>query len=340
MKRLILLAFSALALVAAGCGGGGTAALGSGDVAVIGSQHITKQQFQDLMARAEKSYKQSKRPFPKAGTPEYEQLKGQAVGFLLRRAEYDQKAAGMGIHVSSDQVRARIAKDKKQYFGGSEKRFLAYLTQQGLTEAGAPEEWKAKIISEEIFKKITTNVSVSGTAVKAYYDTHKSQYVQPDRRDVRHILVLKKALADQLYAQLKAGANFAKLAKKYSKDPGSAPNGGKLTVSKGQTVPEFDKTAFSLKKGELSKPVHTRYGYHIIQALSDIKPASKTPFDTVKASIKQQLEQQQKTDQVTKWDESTRKYYCGDTRIKYQVGYQPSPDPCATLTASTTQTTH
>src|SRR2546425_7520479 len=160
MKRLILLAFSSLALVAAGCGGGGTAPLGSDDVAVIGSQHITKQQFQDLMARAEKSYKQSKRPFPKAGTAEYEQLKGQAVGFLLRRAEYDQKASEMGIHVTSDQVRTRIEKDKKQYFAGSEKRFTAYLTQQGLTEAQAPEEWKAKIISEEIFKKITTNVSV------------------------------------------------------------------------------------------------------------------------------------------------------------------------------------
>ena len=156
---------------------------------------------------------------------------------------------------------------------------------------------------------------------------------------MRHILVQKKALADRLYAQLKAGANFAALAKKYSKDPGSAANGGKLTISKGQTVPAFDKTAFALKKGQLSPPIHTQYGYHIIQALSDIKPSQKTPFDTVKASIKQQLEQQKKTDVVTKWDENTRKYFCGDTRIKYQVGYQPNPDPCAAITGSTTQTT-
>jgi len=339
MKRLILLVFTSLALVVAGCGGGSTASLGSSDVAVVGEQHVTKQQFQDLMVRAEKSYKQSKRPFPKAGSAEYEQLKGQAVGFLLRRAEYEQKAADLGIHVTDEQVRTRIAKDKKQFFGGSETKFLAYLTQQGLTEAQAPEEWKAKIISEEIFKKITSNANVSDKEIRAYYDSHKSQYVQPQRRDVRHILVQKKSLADSLYAQLKAGASFAKLAKKYSKDPGSAPNGGKLTISKGQTVPQFDKTAFSLKKGELSAPVHTQYGYHIIQALSDIKPAQKTPFDTVKASIKQQLEQQKKTDQVTKWDESTRKYFCGDTRIKYQVGYQPNPDPCAALTASATQST-
>ena len=120
----------------------------------------------------------------------------------------------------------------------------------------------------------------------------------------------KKALADQLYAQLKSGANFATLAKKYSKDPGSASNGGKLTISKGQTVPAFDKTAFALKKGELSQPIHTQYGYHIIQALSAVKPAQTTSLSKVESSIKQQLEQQRKNDAMTKWVETKKKSYC------------------------------
>jgi len=151
---------------------------------------------------------------------------------------------------------------------------------------------------------------------------------------VRHILVTKKALADSLYQQVKSGGNFAKLAKQYSKDPGSAANGGKLTVSKGQTVPAFDKAAFSLKNGEISQPVHTQYGYHIIQALSAIKPAATTSLAQVRASIKQQLEQQKKNDKITKWLEDTKKGYCGG-KIKYQIGYQPNPDPCATLTGAT-----
>jgi len=155
---------------------------------------------------------------------------------------------------------------------------------------------------------------------------------------VRHILVPKKALADSIYAQLKAGANFAKLAKKYSKDPGSASNGGKLTISKGQTVPAFDKTAFALKKGELSPPIHTQYGYHIIQALSEVKAAQTTSLSKVESSIKQQLEQQRKNDAMTKWVETKKKSYC-KSGIKYQVGYQPNPDPCATLTGATTTTT-
>jgi parvulin-like peptidyl-prolyl isomerase len=152
---------------------------------------------------------------------------------------------------------------------------------------------------------------------------------------VRHILVTKKALAETLWSKLKAGASFAALAKKYSKDPGSASNGGKLTISKGQTVAEFDKTAFDLKKGELSPPIHTQYGYHIIQALSAVKPAQTTSLSKVQASIKQQLEQQEKNDLMTKWVDQKKKGYC-KSRIKYQVGYEPNPDPCASTTTTTT----
>ena len=338
MKRVILLACGSLALVAAGCGGTTTASLGSDDAAVVGSKPITKAQFQELMDRAQKSYEAQKRSFPKPGTAEYEQLKGQAVTFLIQRAEFEQEADNMGIKVTDDEVDKRIDQLKKQFYGGSDERYRKTLKQQGLTEDQAKEEVRAQLVSEELFKKVTSDVKISVKEVKAYYASHKSQYGQPQTREVRHILVQKKALADQLYAQLQAGANFAKLAKKYSKDPGSASNGGKLTISKGQTVPEFDKTAFALRKNELSKPIHTQYGYHIIQALSDIKPAQTTPLSKVQASIKQQLEQQRKNEVMTKWVENKKTQYC-KSGIKYQVGYQPNPDPCATVAGATTTTT-
>ena len=338
MRRSILLAFCFLAFVVAGCGGSSTATLNSNDAAVVGSKAVTKDQFQSLMNRAQKSYESQKRPFPKPGSTEYEQLKGQAVTFLIQRAEFEQEAEAMGIKITDDKVNKRIAQLKKQFYGNSDQRYLKTLKQQGLTEDQAKEEVKAQLISEELFKKVTGSVKVSSDEVKAYYNSHKSQYGQPQTRDVRHILVAKKALADSLYAQLKAGANFAKLAKKYSKDPGSASNGGKLTISKGQTVPAFDKTAFSLKTGELSPPIHTQYGYHIIQALSAVKAAQTTSLSKVQASIKQQLEQQRKNDAMTKWVDDKKKSFC-KSGIKYQIGYQPNPDPCATLTGSTTTTT-
>ena len=339
MRRIILFASTALALVAAGCGGNSTASLGTDDIAVVGSKEITKEQFQSLMGRAEKSYDAQKRSFPKPGSTEYEQLKGQAVTFLVQRAEFDQEADDLGVEVTDQKVEKRINRLKKQFYGNNEARYQKTLRQQGLTEESARDEVRAQLVSEALFKKVTEDIKVSDADIKAYYDSHKSQYGQPESREVRHILVEsnQKALADSLYTQLRNGANFAQLAKRYSKDPGSAANGGKLTISRGQTVPPFDKAAFSLKKGALSQPIKTQYGYHIIQALSDIKAAKTTPLDKVKASIKQQLEQQRKNEAMARWVEDKKKDYC-DGRIKYQVGYKPNPDPCATLTSSTTTT--
>jgi hypothetical protein len=118
-----------------------------------------------------------------------------------------------------------------------------------------------------------------------YYLTHAGKYTTAASRDVRHILVNSKALADKLEQQLKSGSDFAELAKEYSKDPGSASLGGKLTVSKGQTVAGFDKVAFSLKTGQISPPVHTQYGWHLIQALSPVRPGRRTPFSAVRTQI-------------------------------------------------------
>ncbi len=152
-------------------------------------------------------------------------------------------------------------------------------------------------------------MTVTTAAVAAYYKAHSSTYKVAESRNVRHILVNNKALADQLESQLKSGASFAVLAKKYSKDPGSAAKGGKLTVSKGQTVPQFDKVAFTLKTGATSPPVHTQYGWHIIQALSPITAAKVTPLSSVSASIKAQLLQAKKTTVMTAWVNSLKKDY-------------------------------
>jgi foldase protein PrsA len=334
MKRLALLALVLLVLVVTGCGGStSTASLGSDDVAVVGSAQISKEQFQGAMGRAKTYYKSVKRPFPKPGSAEYEQLKSQAVTFLIQRAEWQQEAEKLGVDLSDEKVDKKLEELKKQL--GGEAGYEKELKRTGLTRQQGREEVVVKLVIDGLYKKIADDVEVTKGEIRSYYDAHKTQYQQPESREVRHILVEKKPLADQIYAQLKSGASFAALAKKYSKDPGSAANGGKLTVSKGQTVPQFDKETFELKKGELSQPVKTQYGYHIIQALSDVKKATKTPLATVEASIKQQLEKQQKDEASAKWAEDVKKSYC-DGRIKYQVGYQPATDPCATVTGTTT----
>src|SRR5437764_4558857 len=196
MRRLFLFAFASLALLAAGCGGTSTASLSSNDVAVVGSAHVTKDDFQSLMARAKKSYDAQKRAFPKAGSTEYEQLKAQAITILVQRAEILEQASQNGINISDARVDQEIAKYKKQFYGGSDARYEKAVKQQGLTDAQAREQIRAQLASQGLYKKITSNVKVSDADIKAYYASHRSQYGQPENRDVRHILVPSKALAD------------------------------------------------------------------------------------------------------------------------------------------------
>src|SRR5581483_9866699 len=244
---------------------------------------ITKAQFNFLIDGAKRSYKARKTAFPQPGTSQYKQLEDQAVTYLVQQDELEQKAKEMGVTVTDKDVTARLNQIKQQYFGGSQKQYQAQLKQQGLTEPALKQDLHAQILSEKLYAKVTGKIKVTDAAVKAYYTQNKTQYGTAESRDVRHILVNNKKLADQLETQLKNGGNFAALAKKYSKDPGSAKTGGKLTITKGQTVPEFDKEAFALKTDEISAPVHTQYGWHIIQALSPVKPATTTPLSKVKA---------------------------------------------------------
>jgi parvulin-like peptidyl-prolyl isomerase len=328
LKATVLLA--ALAAVLAGCGGGGGSVPGNA-VAKVGDQTITQTQFNALIDQAKRSYKTQKREFPKQGSTEYQTLKNQAVQYLVQRAEFAQEAKKLGVDVGDKEIDARLAQIKKQYFGNSEKRYAAQLKQQGLTEAQVREDIKAQLISEEIFKKITSEVKVNDADVKKYYDDHQDQYGVPEQRDIAHILVKKKALADSLYNQVKGGADFGALAKKYSQDPGSKNQGGKLTISKGQTVGPFDQTAFLLNTGQISRPVKTEFGYHILKALGPVKPAKTTPFKDVKESIRQQLLQTKKNEAMTAWVNKLKKNY--DGKVKYQAGFAP---PATTTNATTT----
>jgi parvulin-like peptidyl-prolyl isomerase len=319
--------FAALVLV--GCGGSDSSKdVPSDAVAVVGDQEISKQQFDALIAQARASAKQQKRDFPKAGSPEFKNLQTQGLDYLVRRAEFEQKADDLDVKVSDKQVDERLLQLKKQFYGGDDKKFKASLAKLLLTVDQVKKDVRAQLLEEAIYKKVTEDVKVTDEEIDAFYKKNKSQYQQAATREVRHILVKKKEKADALYAQLKGGGDFAKLAKKNSEDPGSKSQGGKLTVSQGQTVPPFDKAAFSLDKGELSKPIKTQYGWHIIEALSDVKKASTTPLPQVKEAIKQQLLSEKKTKEMREWIDGLKEEF----DVGYQVGYAPP-------STSTTQTT-
>jgi foldase protein PrsA len=248
----------------------------------------------------------------------------------------------MNISVSDAEVQQRVDQIKKQYFGGSEKRYRAALAQQHYTDASYRDNLKTLLLSQKVFDQVTKGVKVSDADARAYYTAHAGQYTVAQSRLVRHILVKSKALAETLYAQLKSGndSTWCALAKKYSQDPSSKATCGKLLpdIKKGATVPPFDKVAFSEKTNVVAPPVQSQFGWHVIEPIGPVKPASKQAFSAAKASIVQQLLQNKKNQAMTDWVNSVTKEFCGSSKLKYQTGYQPSPDPCTAVTTSTTTT--
>jgi peptidyl-prolyl cis-trans isomerase C len=144
------------------------------------------------------------------------------------------------------------------------------------------------LLQNDVDKKTT----ISDADVQKEYDKFKSQ-ASGTEYDARHILVEKEDDAKALIAQLKAGAKFEDLAKKNSKDPGSAEKGGDLGFAGPNAyVPEFSQAMVKLKKGEYTQePVKTQFGYHIIQ-LVDTRDAQFPPLADVKPQIQQRLAQE------------------------------------------------
>jgi foldase protein PrsA len=313
-----MLTFVALA----GCGGGSDK-VPADAVAVVDGTDIKRSDYDQIVAQAKKSYKNQKREFPKAGSQEFQTLKNQVVQFLVQREQFEQQAKALDVEITEKQVDARLAQIQKQYFGGDRKKFEKQLKDQGLTEAQVRKDIRSQIVSEKIFAEVTGKVKVTDKQVEDYYIKNKSQYSQPESREVRHILVKTRAKADDIYNQLKGGADFAALAKKFSEDTGSKANGGKLTISKGQTVAPFDQTAFLLKTNEISKPVKTEFGFHIIQPLGEVKPAKVTPLKDVQDSIRQQLAQTKKNETMSKWTDDVNDKY--EDKVSYAVGFKPPP---------------
>jgi hypothetical protein len=334
----------AVAALLAGCGGGGSAKLGSGDVAVVGSTHISQGQFDRLMSEAKTSYASQKRAFPKQGTTDYETVKGQAVLLLVQQTERESKAKSMGINITDKNVSTRLTQIKKQYFGGSETKYKAQLKKQNLTDSQLRDDIKSQLISEALFNKVTKDVKVSDKEVDTYYKAHSSLYSQPESRDVRYILVGKsKATAQSVYQQLLKGGDKAwcTLAKKYAKDS-SGQNCGKATFTKGQTVAVFDTAAFATKANTIHPPFYdaTQYkAWFVVEPLGPVKAKATTPEKQVAATIRQTLLQQDKNQKMSDWVAQITKDFCGGSKVKYAPGYNASPDPCAATTSTNSTTT-
>jgi peptidyl-prolyl cis-trans isomerase C len=184
----------------------------------------------------------------------------------------------------------KAAEDKKIADSDDFKKRLAFARDRLLMDSLLANEGKAATTDE---------------AMKKVYDDAAKQITSEQEVHARHILVATEDEAKEVEKELKAGADFAELAKKKSKDPGASDGGDLGFFTKDQMVPEFSKVAFSLQPGQISDPVKTQFGWHIIKV--EEKRNRKAPdFDQVKGQIETYVTRKAQADYVAKLRENAK----------------------------------
>jgi len=191
-----------------------------------------------------------------------------------------------------------------QQMSGEDKRVLMdqvvdmFLLAQAGEKAGVENNPKYKaemalIRKQQLYKyyvlsQVVDKTKVTDDEIRAYYDANRDKYLNGETVSASHILVDTEDEAKAIKAKLDAGADFAELAKSDSKCP-SASRGGDLgTFGRGTMVKEFEDAAFALKVGEISQPVHTQFGWHLIKVTAH-NEAGQKPLDEVKDDIRNTL---------------------------------------------------
>lgn len=273
-------------------------------LATVGNEKITKADLDKQVAPQLKQQFGEDYATNAKVKDQVKQAKTQGLTGLVNQSILLQKATELNLKPSDDEINKQIDETMSGYKAQypEEGQFEDALKQAGLTEDELKDSIKKGIIMNAVQQDIVKDITVTDEDVQADYDKNKdTKYSVGAGATVAHILVADEDTAKKLKAKLDAGGDFATLAKENSTDPGSKDKGGSLgfvAYNSTQLVPEFIEGFKNLKEGEVSGPVKSQYGYHIIKA-TELKTAAVTPLDQVKDEIKQTLLQQKQKDSVT-----------------------------------------
>jgi foldase protein PrsA len=367
--------FAAVGIAACGSGG-----VPSDAVVQVNGQPITKETFNHWLSVAASSsaaapagQKVAKPPIPdppaytaciahlqtiepkpakgqKAKTPaqlkalceqQYKALTQQVLGFLISSEWVLGQAKEMGITVSNQEVAKRLNTLKKQQFP-KEAEFQKFLATTGQSVSDLLLRVKLSMVSQKVQEKITKQggKKVSEAEVAKYYNEHKQQFGQPERRTLRIILTKTEAEAKQAKSEIESGKSFASVAKSKSIDPTTKDKGGELPgVVKGQEEKALDTAVFGAKQGVLGGPVKTPFGYYIYEVRSITAPTQQS-LAQAKASVKQQLTSTGQQSALTKFVKEFKQRWKERTecRSEYLVQDCKSYKEPKTATTPTTAT--
>lgn len=252
-------------------------------VATVGDEKITKDQLYDaLLAQGGSSVLDS----------------------LIEQKVISKEAAKQNIKVTDKEINAELENLKSQY--GGEDALNQALASSGVKLSELKKDLKTNI---EAKKMVESTINIKDSEMKSYFDQNKDSLATEAQVKASHILVADEKTAKEVKAKLDKGEDFAKLAKEYSTDTASKSDGGNLGYfKKSDMVEAFANKAFSMKVNEVSDPVKTEYGYHIIKVTGK-KEAQKATYENSKAKIKQTLLDQKYQTEYPTWLQKLKKKY-------------------------------
>jgi parvulin-like peptidyl-prolyl isomerase len=222
---------------------------------------------------------------------------------LIERTLILQEARRTGRLASDAAVEDRLRQIAQAF--PSPEEFDRALQQQGVSRA----ELRDRVRFELTVRRILDDLRVPAPTdqeARAYFQAHREAFDEPERVRVRHVLLRTEAEARVALARLRAGESFAQVAEELSQDPGTRDRGGEVgLVAPGQTVPEFEQVAFRLKPGELSEPVRTSFGYHIVQVTEKL-PAKKATWEGVRQQVLELLRENKRREAFEAWVKELR----------------------------------
>ncbi len=290
-------------------------AIANSTVAVVNGEKITRGDLDknpntmQLISQAKQQYGEDYAKNDEAVSVIKNQ-KGQILDSMITMKVIEQKAKELKLLPDENKLKSemnsQIAQIKKQQFGNNTEQFDAALKAQGFTESSFKDMYlsqlKAQQIEQKVSDSLTKNVKVTDKQIEDYYKANQDKFTeQTDKMHLAHILVKTKDEAEKVKARLDKGEDFAKVAKEVSEDTNTKSKGGDLgTISydDSQYDAQFMAGAKALKKGAISGPVKSSFGYHIIKCI-DKQEYPVKPLSKVKDQIKKQLGDNQKTKLVS-----------------------------------------
>lgn len=294
-----------------------------------------------LEATAPKPAKGQPKPTPATLKTQCEQqyasLKQQVLGFLISANWVIGEAAEKGVKVSDAEVEKQFNQIKTQQFP-QEATFQKFLASSGQTVSDLLLRVKLDMLSSKIQEKITKEggKKPSQKEIAAYYEQHKSQYGQPEKRNILIVLTKTQAQAEKAKKEIESGKSFASVAKADSIDPVSKAAGGSLPgVVKGQEEKALSEAVFSAKLNVLGGPIKTPFGYYVYEVKKTI-PGSQQALAQVQSSIQQQLAATKQQKALSEFVKNFRKTWTARTECRAEYSVQDCKGYKAPKTSTST----